>query len=79
MRSIRFVRPRLFGLKLFAACLVLPTLAKPTHASTLSKAVRTSESMGPAPSFPEQEQNAAKSSISSSRGVPVQSPATSAL
>jgi arylsulfatase len=60
MKSIRFVRPRLFGLTLFAACFVLPTLAMPSHASTLSKAVRTSESMEPALSFPEQEQTAAK-------------------
>ncbi|SDX32350.1 sulfatase-like hydrolase/transferase [Thiocapsa roseopersicina] len=60
MRSIRFVRPRLFGLTLVAACLGLPTLAMPSHASTLTKAVRTSESMEPALSFPEQEQNAAK-------------------
>jgi arylsulfatase len=43
-----------------AACLVAPVFTPLTHASTLSKAVRTSESLEPALSFPEQEQAAAK-------------------
>jgi hypothetical protein len=72
MRSIRFVRKPFFDL-------VLPTLAMPSHASTQSKAVRTREHLGPALSLPQQAQNAAKSSISSRGGAPVQSPATSVL
>ena len=46
----------LIGRFLLAACLLLPAAATLTHASTLSKAERTSESMEPALSFPEQEQ-----------------------
>jgi arylsulfatase len=50
----------LIGRFLLAACLLLPAAATLTHASTLSKAERTSESMEPALSFPEQEQATAK-------------------
>jgi arylsulfatase A-like enzyme len=45
---------------LLAASLVLPALTTPSHASSLSKAVRTSESLEPALSLPAQEQAATK-------------------
>ena len=56
-----------FAQLLLDAWLILPATIAPTHASTLSKAVRTSDSMEPGLSFPEQEQAAAEHRLACDR------------